>query len=207
MNTFPGKAFFDAVYAGDVPWDVGAAQPDLMRLIEEIPPTGRIVDLGCGTGDLVIALAARGHEVLGLDFAEAAIEEAERRLEVEPADVRARVELRVADALRPSLLGGEIESAVDSGFYHLFDAGTRDELVDELTRALPVGGRYYMLGFGIEIPAPDVPKQVTDEELQERFSEERGWSILALRPGAFRTRGFDDIPSVAICAERVRTDG
>jgi SAM-dependent methyltransferase len=200
---FPGQAFFDAVYAGDAPWDIGAAQPDLMELIEAFPPFGRVVDLGCGTGDLVIALAARGHEVLGVDFAAAAIEEAERRLQVEPPEVRARAELRVGDALRPSLLAAEIGSAVDSGFYHLFDADTRGGLVHELGRALPVGGRYYLLGFAIAIPAPDVPRQITAEELEGLFSAEAGWNILELRPAGFRTRGYDTIPSLAMCAERV----
>jgi SAM-dependent methyltransferase len=201
---FPGQAFFDAVYTGDAPWDIGAAQPDLLDLIEAFPPHGRVVDLGCGTGDLVIALAARGHDVLGLDFAAAAIAEAEWRLQVEPPEVRARAELRVGDALRPSLLAGEIGSAVDSGFFHLFDAETRVQLVHELGRALPVGGRYYMLGFAIAIPAPDVPRQVTTEELGALFSEEAGWKVLDLRDAAFRTRGFDDIPSLALCAERTR---
>ena len=204
---FPGQAFFDAVYTGDVPWDIGAPQPDLIDLIEAFPPHGRVVDLGCGTGDLVIAIAAQGHQVLGVDFAAAAIEEAEWRLQVEPPEVRARVELQVGDALRPSLLAGEIGSVVDSGFYHLFDAETRATLVHDLGRALPVGGRYYMLGFAIAIPAPDVPKQVTAEELGELFSEEAGWKILEIRAGSFRTRGFDEIPSVALCAERTGRRG
>jgi SAM-dependent methyltransferase len=202
-EAFPGQAFFDAVYTGEVPWDVGAAQPDLMDLIAAFPPQGRVVDLGCGTGDLVIALAGLGYQVLGVDFAAAAIEEAEWRLQVEPPDVRARVELLVGDALRPSLLAGEIGSVVDSGFYHLFDRETRATLVHDLQRTLPAGGRYYMLGFAIAIPAPDVPKQVTVGELQELFSEEAGWKILEIRAGSFRTRGFDEIPSLALCAERL----
>jgi SAM-dependent methyltransferase len=199
---FPGRAFFDAVYAGDAPWDIGAAQPDLMALIEAFPPPGRVVDLGCGTGDLVIALAERGYPVVGVDFAESAVEEARRRLAVESAELQARVELRVGDALTPSTFARDFDSAVDSGFYHLFDLPTRERLVHDLARALPHGGRYYMLGFAIAIPAPDVPRQVTAEELERLFSSDRGWSILALRPAVFRTRGYDDIPSLAFCAER-----
>jgi len=199
---FPGKSFFDAVYAGNVPWDVGAPQPDLMTFVDEHPPSGRIVDLGCGTGDLAIALARRGHSVLGVDFAPAAVEEAKRRAADLDAEARARLELRVGDALRLTMIEGPIGSVVDSGFYHLFDADVRADLVQELARVLPAGGRYYMLGFAIAIPAPDVPRQVTAEELAHLFSPDTGWIVRALRPARFQTVGFADIPAVALCAER-----
>jgi hypothetical protein len=34
------------------------------------------------------------------------------------------------------------------------------------------------------------------------FSGERGWTQRASRPARFRTRGFDDVPALAFCAER-----
>jgi ubiquinone/menaquinone biosynthesis C-methylase UbiE len=198
---FPGRAFFDAVYTGQAPWDVGAPQADLMALIEEIPPEGRILDLGCGTGDLVIGLARRGYSVLGVDFAQAAIDEAERRLRTLTPEQRARVELRVGDALRLSEMDDEIGAIVDSGFLHLFDAPARFTLAAEISTLLPRGGRYYMLGFAIAIPASDVPRQITAEELGRLFSPEAGWTVRALKPARFQTNGFDDIPAVALCAE------
>jgi len=173
-----------------------------MTLLDEHPPSGRIVDLGCGTGDLAIGLARRGHSVLGIDFAPAAIEEAERRAAALDAGARARLELRGGDALRLAMIEGPIGSVVDSGFYHLFDADVRSDLVQEMARVLPAGGRYYMLGFAIAIPAPDVPRQVTAEELNRQFSGEAGWAVRVLRPARFATVGFDDIPAIALCAER-----
>ena len=59
-----------------------------------------------------------------------------------------------------------------------------------------------MLGFAVALPSPDVPRQVTDEELRARFAEARGWTIRALRPARFETRGFDQVPAVVLCAER-----
>jgi ubiquinone/menaquinone biosynthesis C-methylase UbiE len=199
---FPGRAFFDAVYTGRAPWDVGAPQADLMALIEEIPPDGRIIDLGCGTGDLVICLARRGHSVLGVDFVPAAVDEAERRVRALTPEERARVDLRVGDALRLAQMDDEIGAIVDSGFFHLFEGPARRTLVDEVASVLPRGGRYYMLGFAISIPAPDVPNEVTVEELRRLFSQETGWTIRMLRQARFQTSGFDDIPAVALCAER-----
>jgi SAM-dependent methyltransferase len=200
--TFPAKPFFDRVYEGDAPWDVGAPQPDLMALIEEFPPEGRILDLGCGTGDLAIGLARAGHEVVAIDFAETAIEVARTRAQELSAGQRALVHFEIADALKPSAYAGRVGAIVDSGFYHLFDAETRRALVAELAVALPPGGRYYMLGFGISIPADEVPRQVTADEIAALFSTENGWTLKACRAARFQTVGFDAIPALAVCAER-----
>jgi hypothetical protein len=62
--------FFDSAYGETPPWDIGAAQPDLIALFNEYPPAGPVLDLGCGTGDLALALARRGLTVLGIDLAE-----------------------------------------------------------------------------------------------------------------------------------------
>ena len=199
---FPGSDFFEAVYRGEAPWDVGAPQPDLLRLIEEHPPSGTILDLGCGTGDLAIGLAERGFTVIGVDFVPGALDVASARALRLPAGPRARLDFVLGDALRPSRWSGRVGAVVDSGFYHLFDPAARDELVRDLVRALPRGGRYYMLGFGISIPAPDVPRVVTPEEIASRFSVDAGWSVLALHAATFRTNGFQDIPALALCAER-----
>jgi len=59
-----------------------------------------------------------------------------------------------------------------------------------------------MLGFAVSLPAPDVPRQVTKEEIDGLFSPDGGWAVTVSWPGLFRTRGFDDVPALALCAER-----
>ena len=77
-NSDPGQSseFFDAAYRERPPWDVGEPQPALMALLDEYLPTGPVLDVGCGTGELALALAQRGLTVLGVDLAEAAIAQA-----------------------------------------------------------------------------------------------------------------------------------
>jgi len=58
---------------------------------------GPILELGCGTGRLLIPLARAGYKVTGLDNALAMLAKAQRRLAVEPAGVQERVHLFVAD--------------------------------------------------------------------------------------------------------------
>lgn len=70
------RAFFDSVYRQIPPWEVGGPQPALWALLDEYPPQGPALDLGCGSGDLAIALARRSLEVVGIDFADAAVAQA-----------------------------------------------------------------------------------------------------------------------------------
>jgi SAM-dependent methyltransferase len=198
----PGKPFFEDVYKGRAPWDIQAPQPDLVRMIDEVPPRGRILDAGCGTGDLAIALARMGHAVLGVDFVAAAIDVARARAAALPPDQRELVDFTVGDAVRLSEFKGRIDSVVDSGFLHLFNASTRRTIADELASVLPAGGLYYMLGFAVTFPVPSSPRAVTAEEMEALFSTERGWVVRVSRAARFRTFGFDDVPALAFCAER-----
>ncbi|MGH8930199.1 MAG: class I SAM-dependent methyltransferase [Egibacteraceae bacterium] len=59
----------------------------------------RVLDAGCGQGTQVIRLARSGFHVVGVDLAEDLLDVARAALRDEPAEVRARVELRHADLL------------------------------------------------------------------------------------------------------------
>lgn len=202
MSRFqPG--FFDSIY-GDAPppWDVGKAQPALSALLDEHPPTGPVLDAGCGPGDLAIDLARRGLEVLGVDIVEAAVAQARERAAALPADVARRLEFRVADALRPTRLDQRFGAVVDSGFFHLWDPPTRDAFADEVAAALLPGGRFYLIEFATEFPVPNTPLEVTEDELRARFTPEKGWRTLALRPATFENR-VAPVPAVVACFERM----
>ena len=194
--------FVDSVYREAPPWDIGAAQPDLLALLDEHPPAGTVLDVGCGPGDLAIALAQRGMQVLGIDVVEAAIEQARAKADALPPETARRVEFQVADAMRPTLLHRPFGAVTDSGFFHVLEAEQRDRFVDELAATLAPGGRYYLLAFAVEFEMPNTPLKVTEDELRARFTADNGWRIVAMRPAQFLSR-FAPVPSVAACIERV----
>ena len=164
-----------------------------------------MLDVGCGTGDLALALAQRGLSVLGVDLAEAAIAEARAR-QVAAGQVGQRVEFRVGDALQPSQLAGPFGAVVDSGFFHVFGPDERERLARELTTTLAPGGRYYLLGFAIETRFPNSPRLVRADEVQALFAPDRGWRILALRPARFLVGpALTPVPALAACVERTVT--
>lgn len=72
--------FWDTRYrAGVTPWDAGGVPPQLTRWLKSLPTT-RVLVPGCGAGYEVRAFAQAGHDVLGIEFSDAAIEAASRAL-------------------------------------------------------------------------------------------------------------------------------
>jgi SAM-dependent methyltransferase len=194
--------FFDSIYRETPPWEIGAAQPAMTALLDEHPPAGPVLDVGCGSGDLAIAVAQRGVQTLGIDVVEAAIAQARAKADAQPPEVARRLEFQVADALRPTLLQRQFGAVLDSGFFHLFEQDQRDRLSEELAATLVPGGRYYLLAFATEFDIPNTPLKVSEDELRARFTAGNGWRILTVRPAQFESR-IAPVPAVAACIERL----
>jgi SAM-dependent methyltransferase len=72
--------FWDTRYRdGVTPWDAGGVPPRLLAWLEKETSRLRVLVPGCGSGYEVQALAERGHDVLGIDFSDAALEAAKGR--------------------------------------------------------------------------------------------------------------------------------
>jgi ubiquinone/menaquinone biosynthesis C-methylase UbiE len=72
------------------------------------PPPVAVLDIGCGTGSLCLALAELGHQVSGIDFSPAMIAQARVKAAAAPAPIR----LRVMDAAAPRLARGRYDAIV-----------------------------------------------------------------------------------------------
>jgi cyclopropane fatty-acyl-phospholipid synthase-like methyltransferase len=197
------RSFFHAVYEDVPPWDIGAAQPAMVALLATHPPFSPVLDVGCGSGDLSIYLAKLGYEVLGVDFVETAITKAQEKIASLPPEAAQRLTFQVADALKPSLQGIQFGAIVDSGFFHLFKPEQCDRYVEELRRALRPGGLYYLHAFSMDFPIPNMPRQITAEEVQARFSREAGWLIKELQAVGFLSRVAPPVPAICACIERL----
>jgi hypothetical protein len=58
MTTIPDRTTFEALYAGQAPWDIGKPQKLFIDMADRI--NGSILDAGCGTGDTALFFAGRG---------------------------------------------------------------------------------------------------------------------------------------------------
>jgi 2-polyprenyl-3-methyl-5-hydroxy-6-metoxy-1,4-benzoquinol methylase len=98
----------------------------------------RVVDLGCGWGTISFALAREGASVVGVDFAEAAVEICRTRLEGEHLE---DLTFLRADARDTGLAPGEWDLVVCADLVeHLMPDDTR-EVYREAWRLLRPGGR------------------------------------------------------------------
>ena len=72
-------AGFEAAYAGTPPWDIGRPQPAFLALAEAGVVVGRVLDVGCGTGEHTLMAAGLGLEAVGVDSAPTAIDRGRRK--------------------------------------------------------------------------------------------------------------------------------
>jgi SAM-dependent methyltransferase len=80
--------FWDTRYrSGVTPWDAGGVPPQVTRWLGTLPRS-RVLVPGCGAGYEVRAFAQAGHDVLGIELSDAAIEAASRVLGPLAAHVR-----------------------------------------------------------------------------------------------------------------------
>ncbi len=136
------------MYAGTPPWDIGRPQPVFIRLAEAGAIRGRVLDVGCGTGEHVLMAAALGLEATGVDAAPTAIAAAQRK--ARDRDLAAR--FLEWDALELAELGEQFDTVLDSGLFHVFDDERRARYVEALATVARPGGSYLMCCFSDRQP-------------------------------------------------------
>jgi cyclopropane fatty-acyl-phospholipid synthase-like methyltransferase len=171
-----GLPGFDALYAGTPPWDIGRPQPAFLRLAETGALQGRVLDVGCGTGEHALMAAGLGMQATGIDSAPTAIESAKRKASERGIDAR----FVVWDARELPSLGERFDTVLDSGLFHVFDDEDRARFVESLGAVIPAGGRYYLLCFSERQPGQFGPRRVTQDEIRGSFAE--GWRVDSIEP-------------------------
>ena len=77
MDSTPTLSRFDDAYkTRTAPWVIGEPQPAIAELQRAGLIDSPVLDIGCGTGEHTILLTRLGYDVLGIDFAPHAIEQA-----------------------------------------------------------------------------------------------------------------------------------
>jgi cyclopropane fatty-acyl-phospholipid synthase-like methyltransferase len=157
---------FNAMYeAGPPPWDIGRPQPAFLELADQGLLVGRVLDVGCGTGEHALMAAARGFDATGIDAVPRAISVAQRKARDRGLTAR----FLVGDALRLADLGEQFDTVLDSGLFHIFDDEDRARFVASVRAAIPSGGRYYMICFSDRQPGTIGPRRVSQSEIRQAF--------------------------------------
>ena len=172
---------FDAAYAGTErfmgihekgrpPWEIGRPQRALVALAEGGLITGRVLDVGCGTGENALYLASRGLEVVGVDASRVAVEMARAK-----ADQRGLTcQFHVGNALELAHWEERFDTTVDTGVLHLFSKADCARLVGGLHHVIRPGGRHHLVCFSRRKPLP-APRRLSRRAITATF--QRGWVI------------------------------
>jgi SAM-dependent methyltransferase len=174
---------FDALYAGTPPWDIGRPQPAFLALAEAGQVRGRVLDVGCGSGEHALLAARLGLEATGVDVAAAAIAAAQAKA----AERGLAARFLVWNALDLAALDERFDTVLDSGLFHVLDDDDRAAYVASLAAATRDGGRLYLLCFSDRQPGLLGPRRVTRDELRAAFAG--GWRVDAVEPATMDTIG------------------
>ena len=173
---------FDATYlAGRAPWDIGRPQSAFRELADRGRLVGRVLDVGCGTGEHALMAAALGLDATGVDAADTAITIARRK--ASERDLGAR--FITWDALELAALGESFDTVVDCGLFHVFEDLERPRFVDALRASTPAGAWYYMLCFSDREPGDWGPRRIQQDEIRASFGD--GWHVATIEPAQLET--------------------
>ena len=172
---------FEQMYQSQAPWDTGRPQPAIIKLAKAGQIRGSVLDVGCGTGENLLYLAARGHEAWGLDFAPVAIERAKAKAAQRGIDAH----FIVGNALELKKLGRQFDTVIDCGLFHTFTDEERPVFVRGLAEVLGAGGMLYLLCFSDEQSGTMGPRRISQQEIQDAFHD--GWNVKQIEPTHFES--------------------
>lgn len=177
-DSLPPAERFAAYYAAPrPPWDIGRPQRPFVEAAGSI--AGRVLDCGCGTGDLAVWLAERGGTVTGIDFLPEPLEAARRKA----ADRGVPATFLQMDARHVAAIPERFDAATDCGLFHTFDDAGRAAYVAALRELLEPGARFFVLCFSTDEPGTHGPRRVSEGELRESFRD--GWAVESIAPARF----------------------
>lgn len=151
------------------PWEVGHPQPAFVDLAAGNELDGRILDVGCGTGEHALHFARQGLPVTGIDLSERAIDLAQSK-----ADADLDVRFHAGDVFEffPET---PYDIVIDSLLLHTFDSDTRTKYVAHLKRLVAPEGGVYILSFSDRADSDIGPATLSRHDFRELFAD--GWDV------------------------------
>jgi len=141
-----------------------ATRPDVGFYVEEAKDSGGpVLELGCGTGRILIPTARAGLEVTGLDLSQEMLTHCRGHLEGEAPEVRERVTLQVGD-MRDFSLGSRfaLVTMPFRAFQHLLTVEEQLACLKCIREHLAERGR-----LAFDVFNPSLPALVDDARMEE----------------------------------------
>ncbi|WP_332740511.1 methyltransferase domain-containing protein [Hydrogenophaga sp.] len=196
MSSNRSVDFFDRQFERQIHQTESALNPFEQAALPHL--RGRVLDFGCGMGNLALAAARQGCSVLALDASEVAIS----HLQQVASDQGLPVQAQVADLSRYSV-SGEFDTIVSIGLLMFLDCATAHKALADLQAHLVPGGTMVVnvLVEGttyMDMFDPEAHCLFAKDFLETRLA---GWQVIESRHQAFAAPG-DTVKSFATIVAR-----
>lgn len=150
------------------------------KIFEFLPPTGNVLDLGCGNGRISKLIKDHGYQVWGMDVNEDAITVAKNNPELSGID------FSVQDAKATSYQNNFFDGIVEQAVLACMGKSDRVLVLKEVYRILKHGGIFSIAEFGIK------PNREEKYKADELIAGEYGTMIVRKEDGSewFRSHNF-----------------
>jgi SAM-dependent methyltransferase len=180
---------------GNPGWETAGALAEYLALLEQVfdapcfPKEGKLLELGCGAGDLSLWAAERGYEACGVDISPTAIQWA-----VEKAGQRGvSADFQTGDVLDLSRYASDwFDIVLDGRCFHCIVGEDRMQFLREAFRVLRPGGVFHVETMCGD-PGCEEYRRQFDEESRSLIRNGRAYRHLGLADGIEReiaTAGF-----------------
>ena len=162
------------------PWEIGRPQPAFVALASSGAFRGRVLDVGCGTGEHALLAAGIGLDVTGVDVDDVALRTAANKA----AERGLTASFRHLDARRLAEFGAaRFDTVIDCELFHALEGADRVAYVAGLRVVLRPGGRFVMLCDRVDQRA--VPHRVSRDDIRAAFAD--GWRVDSIEPAVIDT--------------------
>jgi SAM-dependent methyltransferase len=137
-----------------LPWDTGAAAPELVSYLAARETPKQVLEIGCGTGSNAIWMAERGAVVLATDISPTAVDIAKKKAERYSS---LKLEFRVADIIDSSPAENDsVDFVFDRGVYHVMPGNdARKIFIERVAAALKDGGFWMCIAGSLDEERPE----------------------------------------------------